>query len=140
MHTQAVRAKLPTELTHSLKEWQRLDVAHGTAYFGDDIVVVAGIAEIFHATFDFVGDMRYYLDGLSEVVAAALLVNHALIDTAGGHIVCTRGMHICKALVVTEVEVGFMAVFGHITLAVFVGVEGARVDVDIRVEFLDSDT
>jgi len=33
-----------------------------------------------------------------------------------------------------------MAVLGHITLAVFVGVEGARVDVDIRVEFLDSDT
>ena len=33
-----------------------------------------------------------------------------------------------------------MAVFGNIAFAMFVGVESARIDVDVRVELLDGDT
>jgi hypothetical protein len=77
------------------------------------------------------------LHGLAEIVAAAFLVDHALVDTACGDIVRTGGAHVGEAFVVPQVEVGFMTVDGHIAFAVFVRVQCPRVDVDVRVEFLD---
>ena len=38
----------------------------------------------------------------------------------------------------TEVEVGLMTVDGYITLAMLIGIERARVDVDVGVELLNS--
>ena len=140
VHAEAVAAQLPTQLTHGLEVRQRLDIAHGAAYFGDYEIVVARVAEIFYITLDFVGDMRHYLYGLAEIVATALLVNHRLVYSAGGNIVCARCANVGKTLVVPQVEVGLVAVLGHVALAVLVGVERARVDVDIRVKFLDCHT
>ena len=39
----------------------------------------------------------------------------------------------------SQVEVGLKTVVRHVALAVLVGVQGARVDVDVGVEFLNSD-
>ena len=79
------------------------------------------------------------MDGLAEVVAVTLLVDYALIDATGCDIVGASRPHICEAFVVTEVEVGFMSVDSDVTFAVLVGVKSPRVDVDVRVEFLDCD-
>ena len=83
--------------------------------------------------------MRDYLDGLAEIVAAALLVDNSLIHTAGGHIVGAGGGYVGEAFVVAQIKVGLMAVDRHVTFAMLVGVERAGVDVDVRVEFLDCD-
>ena len=84
--------------------------------------------------------MRHYLHGLAKVVATALLVDDALIDAAGGHIVGAGGAHVGEALVMAKVEIGLMAVDSHITLTMFVWIEGAGINVDIRIKLLDCNT
>ena len=44
-----------------------------------------------------------------------------------------------EALVVTEVKIRLRPVFGNIAFAVFIGIQGPGVDIDIWVEFLDGD-
>ena len=136
---EAVGAEFPAELAHGFEEGERFDVADHAADFGDDEVEVAGVAEGFDGAFDFVGDMGHDLDGFAEVVAAAFFVDYALVDAAGGDVVGASGLDVGEALIVAEVEVGFVAVDGDVTFTVFVGVESAGVDVDVGVEFLDSD-
>ena len=50
-------------------------------------IIVACIAQVFDATFDLIGDVGYDLHGLAQIVAAAFLVDYALVDSAGGNIV-----------------------------------------------------
>ena len=49
------------------------------------------------------------------------------------------GLDVCKALVMTKVEVRFHTVCRHVALAVFVGIECTWVDVDVGVELLNGD-
>ena len=83
--------------------------------------------------------MRHHLDGLAQVVALALAVDDSLVYAAGGDAVVACGVDTREALVVTEVKVGLKTVVRDVALAVLVGVQGARVDVDVGVEFLNSD-
>ena len=46
-------------------------------------------------------------------------------------------MHIGEAFVVSQIEVSLVAVVGDVAFAMFVGVQGAGVDVDVGVELLD---
>ena len=131
-------SKLVTQLTHRFDEGQRLDVAHGAADFRDYEIVFAGVSEQFHVAFDFIGDVRDNLHRLAEIVSAALLVDDALVDTPGGDVVRASSVDVGETLIVTEVEVGLVAVDSHIAFAMLVGVQCARIDVDIRVKLLDS--
>ena len=135
-----VVAHFPFQLAHGLEVRGGLDVAHGASYLGNHEVIVAGVAQQFDVAFDFVCDVGYNLHRLAQVIAAAFLVDDALVDAAGGDIVGARGADVGETFVVAQVEVGLVAVYRHIALAVLVRVEGARVDVDIGVEFLDGDT
>ena len=65
--------------------------------------------------------------------------NGLQVDLARGHRVGLCGANAREAFVVAEVEVGLGAVDGHVALAMFVGVQRPRVDIDIRVEFLYGD-
>src|SRR5690606_10113836 len=60
-----------------------------------------------------------------------------VVDAAGRDVVGLRRADVEKALVVPEVEVSFGSVIRDIAFAVFVGIEGAGVNVDVRIEFLD---
>ena len=57
---------------------RRLDVADGAADLDDHDVGVLGLGERADAVLDLVGDVRDDLDGLAEVLAAALLGDHGL--------------------------------------------------------------
>ena len=74
------------------------------------------------------------LDGLAEVVAAALLGDDLLVDAAGGEVVVAGEMGVGEAFVVAEVEVGLGAVVGDEDFAVLEGRHGAGVDVEVGVE------
>ena len=88
-----------------------------------------------HRVLDLVGDVRDDLHRPAEVVAAALLVDHRLVDAAGGEVVGWREVErVREALVVAEVEVGLGAVVGDVDLAVLERAHRARVDVEVRVE------
>ena len=90
--------------------------------------------DLAHGVLDLVGDVRDDLDGLAEVVAAALLGDDLLVDAAGGEVVVARELGVGEALVVAEVEVGLGAVVGDEDLAVLEGRHGAGVDVEVGVE------
>ena len=88
---------------------------------------------------DLVGDVRDDLHRRAEVVAAALALDHRVVDPAGGDVRRARRVDVGEALVVPEVEVGLGAVLGDEHLAVLVGRHRAGVDVDVRIELLKAD-
>ena len=127
-----VRAALGADLADRLEEGQRLDVADGAADFDQaDVEAVGGLVD---AALDLVGDVRDHLHGAAEVVAAALLADHVLVDPAGGDRVLAGQARADEALVVAEVEVGFGAVVGDVDLAVLERAHRARIDVDVGIE------
>ena len=66
-------------------------------------------------------------------------INDCLVDAPRGDGVVARSMNTCESFIVAEVEVGLHAIDGHIALAMLVGIERSRVDVDVGIELLDGD-
>src|SRR3984885_2671571 len=107
--------QLVAELADRLEEWQALDVADRAADLDQhDIDALFALA---HEIFDRVGDVRDFLDGGAEVVAAPLLGEDLLVDAAGGDVVLPARRPSGEALVMPEVEVGLGAVIGDEHLA-----------------------
>ena len=133
----AAGAQLHAQLTHRLQERQRLDVAGGAADLDDRHVGVAGA--LLDLQFDFVGDVRDHLHGGAQVLAAALLIQHVLVDAAGGEAVAPGQARADKALVVAQIQVGLGAVLGDEHLAVLIGAHGARIHVDVGIHLDQGD-
>ena len=84
--------------------------------------------------------MRNHLDSLSEVISAPLASEHRLIDLAARGRVVRAGKHgVGETLVMAEVEIGLRAVVQDIDFAMLEGAHGARIDVQIGIEFLHHD-
>ena len=137
MYQQRVATHFPAQLADSLQKGGRLDVADCTADLGYDEVILPGFAECLDVALDLICDVRDDLNCLSEVIPTALLIYHTLIDAAGSDIVGTCSMYICEPLVVSEIKVGFMTIDCDIALAMFIWIQCARINIYIRVEFLD---
>ena len=108
-----------------------------TADLRDDYIHVA--RHLLHRGLDFVGDVGDHLDGLAEIIAAALAGDDLLVDSAAGEIVGLRELGVGEALVVPEVEIGLGAIVGDEDFAVLEGTHGAGIDVEVGVEFLAGD-
>ena len=89
-----------------------------------------------HPRLDLVGDVRDDLDGVAEVLAAALLGDDLVVDLTGRHVGRAVQVDVEEALVVTDVEVGLGAVVGDEDLTVLERVHRPRVDVEVGVELL----
>ncbi len=76
------------------------------------------------------------LNRSAQVVAAPLLVEYRPIDLARSDIVVDGQAFVNKALIVPQIEVGFRAIVRDEHLAVLIRAHRARVDIDVRVEFL----
>lgn len=83
--------------------------------------------------------MRHHLDRLAQIVAAALLVDDALIDASCCQRVRLSCLDTCESLIVSKIEVSLHTVNSHIAFAVLIRIERSWVDVDVRIEFLDGD-
>jgi len=125
-------AELDAHLPDRLEERQALDVADRAADLDDRDLRVARARR--DPRLDLVGDVRDHLHGAAQVVAAALLADHALVDLAGREVVALPHPDVGEALVVPEVQVGLGAVLGHVDLAVLERRHRPRVDVDVGVE------
>ena len=132
----ALRPEVGVELADRLKERQRLDVADGAADLGDHEVDRLRLGDDQDPLLDLVGDVGDHLDGGAEVVAAALPLDHRVVDGAGGHVGGARGVLVGEALVVAEVEIGLGSVLGDEDLAVLERAHRPRVDVDVGIELL----
>ena len=127
---------LAAELANRLEERLGLDVADRPADLRDHDVGVGRLRDRADARLDLVGDVRDHLHGRAEVLALALLAQHAVPDAAGGVVRRAREVLVDEALVVADVEVGLGAVLGDEHLAVLERAHRPRVDVDVRVELL----
>jgi hypothetical protein len=78
---------------------------------------------------DGIGNVRDDLNCCAKIIAAPLAREDVLVDTAGRNVVMARCRATSKALVVTEIEVGFGPVVGHKDLAMLVGRHRAWIDV-----------
>ena len=132
-----VFAEFKFQLANGFHKRQRLDVAHAAAYFGDDDVVFARVAQQPDVALDFVGDVGHHLHGFAQEIAPAFAGDDVVVDAPGGDVVGPRGGRIQESLVVTQIKVGFGSVVGDVAFAVFVGVERTGVDVDVGIELLD---
>ena len=129
-------ADLAAELADRLEERLRLDVADRAADLGDDDVGGGRLGDRADARLDLVRDVRDHLHGRAEVLALALLAQHAVPDAAGGVVRGPREVLVDEALVVADVEIGLGAVLGDEHLAVLERAHRPRVDVEVRVELL----
>ena len=139
VYTQGLSSQFPFELPDTFQERQALDITHGTTDFCNHEVIVVFLAEQHHIALDFIGDVRYHLYGLAQIVASALLVDDRLVDAACGEVVGLAGLYAREAFIVPQVKVSLMSVGCHIALAMLIRVKCTRVNVDIRVKLLDGD-
>ena len=84
---QIMATHIAPEFSNGLEEGQGFDVAHGAADFCDHHIRIAVGGHAVNALADLPCDVRDHLHGAAVVVAPAFLVNHRLIDRAGGHAV-----------------------------------------------------
>ena len=99
-------ALLEAHLTDGLEEGLALDVAGGAADLSDDHVSLGGGGQIVDVALDLVGDVGDDLDGLAEVSALTLLVQHVPVHLAGGQVGVLVQIFVDEALIVTQIKVG----------------------------------
>ena len=121
-----VGADLAAELADRLEERLRLDVADRPADLRDDDVGGARLRDRADPRLDLVRDVRDHLHRRAEVLALALLAQHAVPDAAGRVVRGAREVLVDEALVVADVEIGLGAVLGDEHLAVLERAHRAR--------------
>ena len=125
-------AQVLTHLADGFQKGERLNVADRAADLDDEDFAVGG--DLAHGVFNLVGDVGNDLNGLAEVVAAALLGDDLLVDAAGGEVVVARQSGVGKALVMAKIQIRFSAIVGDEDLAVLEGRHGAGIDVEVGIE------
>ncbi len=123
--------QLLTELADRLEEGQAFDIADSAADL--DQHEVERVVPFQHEVLDGVRDVGNHLNRRAEVIAAPLLGDDVLVDSACRMLSAREAVR-GEALVVTEIEVGLGAVVGDEDLAVLRRAHRARIDVQIRVE------
>ena len=134
-----VAAHIVPHLPDRFEEGLPFDIAHGAADFHERDLGVEPLRCLDDAPLDFVGDVRHYLDGAAEVVAAPLFGDHIAVHLPGGDVVHLRQIFINEALVMSQVEVGFRSIFGDENFAVLIGRHRPWIHVEIGIELLDGD-
>jgi len=129
-------------LPHGFQKGQRFNIAHGAADFDNGNVrrtVPGRLRPALDKGLDFVGDVGNDLNRFAQVIAAPLFFEHRLVNLAGGEVVELFHPRRDEALVVAQVQIGFGTVFGDEHLAMLERTHGARVKVDVRVQFEQRD-
>ena len=101
-------------LADGFQKRQRFDVADRAADLDHGNIVP--LRRLVDAVLDLVGDVRNHLHRGAEIVAAALLADHALVDPPGGEVVLAGQARADVALVMAEIEIGLGPVIGDDTL------------------------
>ena len=83
--------------------------------------------------------MGNYLHGLAEVIAAALFAEDGFVDAAGRPVIVAAEFGVGEALVVAEVEIGLRTVLGDEDFTVLKRAHGPRINVEVRIAFLQGD-
>ena len=89
------------------------------------------------------GDPRLWVHGWKAFVDAdnvlAFFFDNGLVDFTRGNIVILTGWAIQKSFIMSQIQICFGTIFGYVAFAVFVWIKGSRINIEIRIKFLDSD-
>jgi hypothetical protein len=124
-------------LTDGFDERQRFDIANRPANLHNRDVNIG--RHLTASGLDLVGDVRNHLHRLAKIIAAAFAGNDVLVNAPGCQVIALGQMGVSESLVMAKVQVGFRAIVGHEYFTMLKGAHGARIDVEIRVEFLERD-
>ena len=125
--------QIVAELPDRLDEGHRLNVADRSADLAENEVEIVVCVE--DERLDLVRDVRDHLHGRAEVVAATLLVEDVLVQPARRDVVGLNGRTSGEPLVMAEVQIGLGAVVRDEHLAVLGRAHGARIHVQVGIEF-----
>jgi len=122
VNAKAAAAQLPTKLSDAFDKRKRFNVTDSATNFRDDEVEFILGGQWAHVALDFVGDVRNDLNGLAQVITMTLFLDDILINAAGGDVVGFGRGNVQKTLIMTQVQVGFVAVAAYVAFTVFVGI------------------
>ena len=125
-------------LTDGFQKRQAFNITYSTADFRNNEVGIILLAYAENALFDFICDMRNNLYGTAKIIATAFFIYYTLVNLACGRIGVFGQVDINKAFVMSQVKVSFRTVVGYKNLAMLIRAHCSRVNIDIRVELLDS--
>ncbi len=83
--------------------------------------------------------MRHDLYRTAKIIPASFLADHAVIDLSACDIILTAQRAVRESLIMPEVQIRLRAVIGHVNFAVLKRIHSPRIDVQIRIQFLESD-
>ena len=126
-------------LSYRFEEVRAFDVAYRSADFRDNDVRFRNFGVLLYKAFGFVGYVGNNLNGLPEIFAFSFFFENSRKNFTGSEVGVFVKILVNKSLVMSEVEVGFRAVFGYVNFSVLNGVHRTRVYVHVGVEFLCRD-
>ena len=132
-----VSAHILLHLPDSFHKGFGFDIPYGAADFGDHEVSIFFPAHPVDPFLDFVGDVRNDLYRTAQIIPPAFLVDHGLVDPAGGHVGIPGQVDVNEPFVMAQIQVRFRPVIGDEYFPVLVRAHGTRIDVDVGIELLD---
>ncbi len=138
MHVQhLVAPKFDAHLPDGLEKRQRFDVAHRAADLHHAYVRISRAHT--DAVFDFIRDVRNDLHRRTQIIAAPLFCNHALVNSARRKIAVAPGRGPHETLIMAEIQIGLRAVRGDENLPMLKRTHGAGIDVDVGIQLHHAD-
>ena len=124
-------------LPDGFQKRKRFDIADRAADLDDRNV--SCFRNPMHRGLDFIGHVRNNLYGLTEIIAAPLLLDDRFVNPSGCEVVFASQFGMRVALVMAQIKVGFRAVVCDVNLAMLVRTHRSRIDVQIRIKFQQID-
>src|SRR6185312_1268268 len=141
MHHQAIAFRqFPLNLPYRLNKWKAFYITNSTAYLCNYNIIFKFLTKQQHPSFYLIGNMRNHLYGLSEIITLSLTVYNGLVNSTGSNVICLAGIDIQETFIMAQIEISFCPIFCYKTFAMLIRIERTGVHINIRVEFLNSDT
>jgi hypothetical protein len=130
---------LITDLAYRLNKRLPLHVADRTADFRNDDVDFSALGDQVDVILDFVDNVRDDLYRAAIITSRTFAIDHVKIHATRRDIAFGCQIYIGESLVMTDIEVCLRPVLRHENFTVLCRIHECRVDIDIRIEFLNAD-
>lgn len=128
-----VQAHLPDGLQEGLP----LHVPHRAADLHDEHIRVCPLRSGLDPIFDLIGDMGDDLHSAPMEIPRPFPVQYPQIDLAGGGVVVLGQGLVDKPLVMAHIQIRFPPIRRHIHFPMLIGIHGAWVHIQVRVQLTD---
>ena len=137
MHENDVsRDLLIFELTRGFNERLGFNVAHGAADFRNNEIGLRALGNTVKLAFNGIGHVGNYLHRAAQKISVAFAGDELLVNGTLREVRFAQQILVNEALIMSQVKVAFVAVFGNENLTVLKRAHGAGVNVQVRIHLL----